>query len=240
MSKKPVIGVTPHRHKNEAGRLQILIAEDYLTAVTRAGGIPLMIPLGLDEEQLDGIFSLLDGLLLTGGGDMDPQSYGVQTQSQLIFVDPDRDRVELQLSRKALDTGLPFLGVCRGHQVINVALGGTLYTDISDEYPDALQHQFAGEWPRDHLAHSVRIEPKSRLAQIMGTEQVDVNSIHHQAIRKLASALIETAHAPDGIIESTILPEHPFGITVQWHPECLQAYQPMRALFRAFVDAAQK
>mgnify|MGYP003966156251 FL=1 len=198
-----------------------------------------MIPLGLDDDQLDGIFPLLDGLLLTGGGDIDPQSYGVQTQSQLMLVDRDRDRVEIQITHKALDVGLPFLGICRGHQLINVALGGTLYTDIADEIPNALQHRFSGKWPRDHLAHSVKIDSHSRLAQILGADQVEVNSIHHQAIRDLAPGLVETAHAPDGIIEGTILPGQSFGITVQWHPENLQAYEPMRALFHAFVEAAQ-
>ncbi|MBC8331139.1 MAG: gamma-glutamyl-gamma-aminobutyrate hydrolase family protein [Anaerolineae bacterium] len=238
MTQKPVIGVTTQRHTTKSGRLQIFIAEDYLTSVSNAGGIPLMIPLGLDNDQLDGIFPLLDGLLLTGGGDVDPQSYGVQTQSQLMFVDPDRDRVEIHLAQKAVDAGLPFFGVCRGHQVVNVALGGTLYTDIADEYPNALQHRFSGKWARDHLAHRVQIDPQSRLARILGTDQPQVNSIHHQAIRELASGLVETAHAPDGIIEGTILPGHPFGLTVQWHPENLQAYESMRALFRTFVGAA--
>lgn len=238
MTKKPVIGITTHRHKNESGHPQILIAEDYLTAVSNAGGTPLLIPLGLDEVQLSGIFALLDGLLLTGGGDIDPQSYGVQTQAQLMFVDRDRDRVELQIAQEAIHAGLPFLGICRGHQVINVALGGTLYPDIGDEIPNALQHRFSGEWPRDHLAHSINIDPHNCLAKILGADQMKVNSIHHQAICDLAPGLVETAHAPDGIIESTTLPEHPFGLTVQWHPEKLQAYEPMRALFRAFVEAA--
>jgi putative glutamine amidotransferase len=124
--------------------------------------------------------------------------------------------------------------------VINVARGGSLYEDITDQHPGALKHDCYPDWPRDHLAHEVDIEPDSQLAQVLGRSHERVNSLHHQAIRQVSPELRTTAHAPDGIIEAVELPGHPFGLAVQWHPECLQAYAPMRLLFQAFVNAASQ
>jgi putative glutamine amidotransferase len=133
---------------------------------------------------------------------------------------------------------MPVFGICRGLQVINVALGGTLYEDLDDQFPNALKHDYYDDQPRDYLAHTIRVETDSRLARILGSSSTEVNSLHHQGIRRLAPSLRASAFAPDGLIEATELLEYPFGLAVQWHPECLQAYAPMRHLFQAFVDAA--
>jgi putative glutamine amidotransferase len=142
------------------------------------------------------------------------------------------------LVQEALTQGKPFLGICRGLQVINVALGGSLYEDLLDQHPNALKHNRFPEEARDFLAHSVKIDEDSRLSNILSAEGAEVNSLHHQGIRQLAPQLRATAHAPDGVIEAVEAPAHPFGLAVQWHPEWLQAHLAMRALFEKFVMAA--
>jgi putative glutamine amidotransferase len=196
--------------------------------------------LGLAEETLDAILRRLDGIVFTGGGDVAPERYGSQAHPLVDDVDADRDRVEVHLLKRTLEQGLPFLGICRGLQVINVALGGTLYEDILDQRPNSLKHQYYPNWPRNYLAHSVQVEQNSRLGKMLGAPAVQVNSLHHQGIRDLAAPLQATAFAPDGVIEAFELAEHPFGMAVQWHPEWLQEHLPMQTLFRTFVRAADE
>ena len=234
----PLIGIITYRQPSSYGFPLNAIAEAYVQAVSQAGGIPVLIPLGLSEEQLNDMLPRLDGILFSGGGDIDPQRFGADTHPEVKGVDADRDRVEIQLVRDVIRDGIPFLGICRGIQSVNVALGGTLYTHISDQHPGAIQHSFHNEQPRDYLAHEVTIQPGTRLFEIMGTSPVKVNSLHHQGIRQLAAGLQVTAQAPDGLIEGVEIHAHPFGIAVQWHPEWLTAHAPMRALFQAFVEAA--
>ncbi len=212
----------------------------YAEAVAAAGGAPLMIPLGLDEVTLDVILDRVDGLLLTGGGDMTPVTYQSDRDDLVDDTDPDRDRVEIYLARRAMEIGKPTLAICRGHQVLNVALGGTLYEDVQQMLPGAMKHDYFGQFPRDHRPHEVMIVPDGRLAELMpGTERIEVNSLHHQGIRDLAPALDVTAVATDGLIEGVAAREHPFAIGVQWHPENLIHDDPrMLALFRALVSEA--
>ena len=127
---------------------------------------------------------------------------------------------------------------CNFFVAINVGMGGSLYEDILDQRPGALRHQYFPDWPRNHLAHTVQVEEQSRLAQILETTNIQVNSLHHQGVKELAPGLKPTAFAPDGIVEAFELPGHPFGLAVQWHPEWLQEHLPMQALFRSFVQAA--
>jgi putative glutamine amidotransferase len=141
------------------------------------------------------------------------------------------------------EEGRPFLGICRGCQVVNVALGGTLYTHIPDQHPNALRHDYPGEdgiAARTALVHPVRIEQGSRVSKILGEPTLNVNSLHHQGIKNVASALKAVAFAPDGIVEAVEIPEHPFAIAVQWHPEWLTDQEPIQRLFKAFMDAAGK
>lgn len=234
----PLIGLTTFRQIDPYGQPQLAIQEAYVRALSAAGAAPLFIPLGLHENTLDRILSSLDGVLFTGGGDIHPEHYGSQMHPLVDEVDLDRDRVEIHLVKRVIENGMPFLGICRGLQMINVALGGTLYEDILDQRPGSLRHQYYPDWPRDYLAHDVRIETNSRLHKIVGHGEAPVNSLHHQGIRQLAPSVRPTAYAPDGIIEAIELSSHPYGLAVQWHPEWLPAHPSMQAIFRDFVAAA--
>jgi len=241
---KPIIGVTSFRTQSKGSYFYLSVTEAYIEAVVRAGGIPVILPLQLSETDIQDLRNQLAGLILTGGGDVDPEFYGASMDSTIGGVDPDRDRVEIALVHNAVDTQWPFLGICRGLQVINVALGGTLYTDIAEQKPGSLKHDYqrGAVYPRNMLAHPIQLDEGSRIVEMMGAAMVEVNSLHHQAVRDLASGLIPTSHAPDGILESFELPAeaHPLGVAVQWHPEWLQEHEPMRALFRSFVQSAGK
>lgn len=236
----PLIGLTTYRHLNNQGLPLHSITEAYVRAVSNAGGLPVLIPLGLPEETLDKLFQRLDGILFSGGGDVQPERYGSQPHPLVDDVDNDRDRVEIHLLQRTVQQGLPFIGICRGLQVINVALGGTLYEDILEQRPDSLKHRFYPDWPRTYLAHTIQLEKDSRLSQVLGASSVQVNSLHHQGIRELAAPLQAAAYAPDGLIEAFELAQYPFGMAVQWHPEWLQEHPPMQSLFREFVRAADE
>jgi putative glutamine amidotransferase len=234
----PLIGLTTSRSTNTTGIPLISITEAYIQAVLRAGGLPILIPVGLSNSQTVEIYTQLQGLLVTGGGDIDPALYGGVPHPRVYDVDPQRDALEIALVQQAARNGLPFFGICRGIQVINVALGGKLYTDINDQHAGALRHDMAPGFPRDLIAHPVEIRPGSCLAGLAGLGSLQVNSLHHQGIRSVASPLQATAFAPDGLVEAVELPGHPFALGVQWHPEWLPESIPMQAIFRGFVAAA--
>jgi putative glutamine amidotransferase len=233
----PLIGITAHRPGDpDRAELDVLLAQ-IVAAVARAGGAPVLIPPGVPTEAVRAIFARLDGLLLSGGGDLDPGCYGAPPYPLVIGVDRERDAAELALARWAANEGRPLFGICRGAQVLNVALGGSLYADVS-EHPGADRHTYAPGFPTDLRPHRVQVDPASRLADLLGVPQVAVNSLHHQACRSLAPRLAAAAVAPDGLIEAVELPEHPFALAVQWHPECLPGVPEMQRLFAAFVAAA--
>lgn len=234
-----LIAISASRISSKLPLPQTAVNEAYSRAVQSAGGLPLLIPNHVTDAELQAIFARVDGVLLTGGGDVNPMHFNGRPHQRIGEVDDDRDRVELGLARLAVEHGKPFLGICRGCQVINVALGGTLYTDIGDQLPGALRHDWYPEIPRDTLAHSVRLKEGSRLRTILGAEDTGVNSLHHQGLEQVAPVLQPVAWAPDGLVEAVELDGHPFGLAVQWHPEWLQAHAPMRALFAAFISAAQ-
>jgi putative glutamine amidotransferase len=233
-----LIGITTTRVYNRYGFSQLGVTEAYVKSVSRAGATPLLIPLGLPETAYSVMLDHLDGILFTGGGDVQPERYGGQEHPLVNEMDPDRDRVEISLLHNSLQNNLPFLGICRGLQVINVALGGSLYEDLLSQYPQAQRHQFFPEKSRSYSAHRIEIAAESRLASVLGTRETKVNSLHHQGIRQLAAGLLASAYAPDGVIEAFELPDYPFGLAVQWHPEWMQDHEPMRALFKAFAEAA--
>ena len=234
------IGVTTSRISSDAGYPIFTLAEAYVDALQQAGATLVMISLALPEEQLIGLLSRVDGVLFSGGGDVHPERYGSAPHPLVDFVDEDRDRVEVLLVNHALQRGLPIFGICRGLQLINVALGGTLYEDLDDQLPGSIQHDYSEEHQRDYLAHPVQVKPGSLLAEVLGCQSTQVNSLHHQGIRQLAVSLQPSAFAPDGVVEGVELPGYPFGLAVQWHPEWLQMHRPMRRLFLAFVAAAAR
>jgi putative glutamine amidotransferase len=233
---KPLIGLTTTRMPNPSGHPALGANIPYAKAITNAGGLPILIPLVLSNDDLDVLLRRLDGILFTGGHDIDPRQYGNQPHPKVEGVDVDRDRVEIHLVQAVIQTGKPFLGICRGFQVINVALGGSLYEDISEQHPSEIQHDNYAH-PRDYLAHNVDIQSDSCLAQIMTSLHTRVNSLHHQGVRKLAPNLNASAIAPDGLLEAIELPGHPFGMAVQWHPEELQESEAMHRLFLIFVKS---
>jgi putative glutamine amidotransferase len=234
-----LIGLTTSRSKTSHGIPIISVNEAYVRSILRAGGLPVLVPVGLSPSQMEELSSHLQGIVFTGGGDIDPARFNGAPHPRVYDVDPERDALEFDLVHKAADEGLPFLGICRGAQVVNVALGGSLYTDIEDQRQDALKHDWFPGHPRDRRSHAVQVERASRLAGILGDLAPQVNSLHHQGIQAVAPALQPTAYAPDGLVEAVELPQHPFGLAVQWHPEWLPDDEAMQAIFRAFVAACQ-
>jgi len=235
----PLIGIVTSRIKRK-GATAMYLNEAYVQAVLRNGGAPILIPLGLPEETLRLILNRVEGVIFSGGGDVDPKAYHSQKHPKVAGVDKDRDRVELSLFEDVLQTSKPFLGICRGFQVLNVALGGTLYEDILDQHTDGMRHSWHPEYPRDYPAHPVQVAEETRLAKILGAPLVQVNSLHHQGIRDLAPRLKATAFAPDGIVEGVEMTDHPFCLAVQWHPEAMQAIPQMRQIFQALIQAASE
>lgn len=240
-NQRPLIGCTTYRKiSGQDPPIEIIgLMPTYIEAVSAVGGIPILIPLGIGEEALMAIFDRIDGLLLPGGADIEPTIYRKNGNGLSQGIDADRDRVELLLARTAVTREKPLFAICRGIQVLNVALGGNLYEDIRTEFPEAIQHDFNGIRPRNYLAHEVTIHSDSILFNQLGKTTTAVNSLHHQNIRDLAPELVATAVAPDGLVEGVEVPGHPFALAVQWHPEMLIHDDPgMLALFKAFVQAA--
>jgi putative glutamine amidotransferase len=213
----------------------------YIRALVEAGGAPLLIPSLMDKTLLRAVYGVLDGLLLSGGVDVDPAHYGEAAHPDLGEVDGERDETELALTRWAMEQDLPLLAICRGIQVLNVALGGSLYQDIQAQIPGAARHNWSSGYPRSHLSHPVVIEEETTLAGILGTTFLPVNSLHHQSVKEVAPALTVVARAPDQVVEAVEAAGHPFAIGVQWHPEDLIA-SDVRAqrLFNALVQACQE
>ena len=211
----------------------------YIRAVQDAGGVPILLPPQLDAEPRAALSELLDGVLLTGGGDIDPARFGQSRHPAVYEVVPARDGLELDLTRQALDRRLPLLAICRGIQVLNVALGGTLQQDIPSGVPGALRHSQTA--PRPQPTHRVKVEDGTRLARILGVSELEVNSFHHQAVERLGAGLRAVAWSPDGVVEGAEMDVSAgFVIAVQWHPEDLVAHDATaRRLFQALVDESR-
>jgi putative glutamine amidotransferase len=236
----PVIGITVYSATNESGNPISAVQTKYIEAIVQAGGAPFLIPNHVSAEMMQDLYARLDGILFTGGGDLALNLYNGTPHPSVGLVDEARDAAELPLVCRAADDGKPFLGVCRGLQLVNVALGGTLYSHILDQHEGAHQHDWHVGYPRDYLAHEVRVQADSKLAKIVAEPVLQVNSLHHQGIEQIAPQLVPVAYAPDGLIEGVELPGHLFGVAVQWHPEWLTGQAAARNLFRALVDAARK
>ena len=237
-SSLPIIGITSTISKNKAGSNLSSIGQAYIHAIQQAGGLPLVIPIGIALSDIEALTSHLDGILFTGGGDIETGYFGGENHPKVSGVIPERDQLEFELLRTALEIDLPLLAICRGIQVLNVGLGGTLYTHIQDQLPDAIKHDWYPDYPRDRIAHTVSVAPSSKLHQILGDSEVPVNSLHHQGIDKIGQGLKPIATAPDGLVEAVEVASARFALGVQWHPECLPDSLPMQQLFRAFIDAS--
>jgi putative glutamine amidotransferase len=232
-SDAPRIGITTYG-RNDEGRFTI--PAKYVDAVRRAGGLPLLLAPG--EPRLSEWLEEVDALILTGGPDVDPLLYHGAQHAEVYGIDRERDASDLFLARHAVSSKMPTLCICRGTQVLNVALGGTLVEHVPDVVGERVLHR--GK-ERAYTPHAVRIEPSSRLAEILGTTDVSPMSSHHQAIRDAAPGLEVVARAPDGIIEAVEMSSHPWLIAVQWHPESTAAEDPTeQRLFDALVAAARE
>jgi putative glutamine amidotransferase len=241
---RPTIGVIASRYPRAGGNSMLSgIGEQYLLAVEAAGGIPLLIYLSRDAAVIEAHYQRCDGLLFAGGGDIDPVIFGQAPHPKLGTVEPLRDEVELALARRAIEDAKPVLGICRGIQLLNVALGGTLYQDIPSELPEASDHYASAKATgRAHLAHPIALEPGSWLAGRLGTHELPGNTFHHQSLRDIAPDLRVTGRAPDGVVEAVEGQGPGFVIGVQCHPEELWESADARwaQLFAGFVDVARQ
>ncbi|MEP6783672.1 MAG: gamma-glutamyl-gamma-aminobutyrate hydrolase family protein [Acidobacteriota bacterium] len=224
----PLIAVAPNRRMT-----------DYMESVRRAGGEPVEITLG--GETPEQLLDRVDGLMLTGGGDVDPVLYGEEALSTFEAAETGRDQFEIDLSRAAIARGIPFLAICRGMQVLNVAMGGTLVQDIPSQIAGALEHSVPE--PRFAVAHEVWISKGSKLSTLLADHMEDgetchVNSRHHQAVREAAKGFEVTATSPDGVIEAMERNDVPYCVAVQWHPENFWRTGEFRELFEGLVQAA--
>jgi putative glutamine amidotransferase len=226
---KPVIGVS------RCSKLG-----DYVASIEQAGARPRVLEV---TESPRKVLAEIDGVLLTGGGDVDPVFYGEDRHPSVEDAEPGRDEFEIDLARRAIAANLPLLAICRGAQVLNVAAGGTLVQDIPTSKPTDLAHSVTSRPDAD--CHEIRVEPGSRLARALGPSVESscacrVNSRHHQSVGRLGGGLVASATAPDGIVEGIEAPDAPFCVGVQWHPENFWRTGEFRPLFEAFVDAARE
>lgn len=234
---KPMIGITTYNTVNKFDRDIAAVQHTYIRAVAQGGGIPVLIPAILDDENRMDLYSRLQGVLFSGGGDISLKYFKGEDHPRIDGVDDARDVTEISLLKRSVEDGKPFLAICRGIQVMNVALGGSLFTHIPDQVRTDLQHD-QDEFTT--LAHVVDIAEDSRTAEIFGETLLRVNSLHHQGLKDVASSLKVVGHAPDGVIEAVELPGHPYAIGVQWHPEWLTDQPVTRRLFKSFVDASSQ
>ena len=224
LARKPVIGITPSPSALERshGLFDIYgIADTYTSAIESAGGIPLVIP--PQDGNISQLAGIVNGLLITGGGDINPALYGDSEVHPTTYgIHAGRDSLELGLLREAIEREIPTFCICRGIQVLNVVLGGTLYQDIADQYSRQVQHQQQRDGvAKEDPSHDVEVLPSSLLASVYEAAKVDVNSFHHQGLKQIGEGLDAVATAPDGIVEGVELPGHPWLLGVQWHPEMM-------------------
>ena len=245
-SRRPTIGITTQSLQAIDGippalPASVVMNQRYYEAVAAAGAAPVLIPLLDDIDALRATYEACAGIMIPGGVDMDPGTYGEAPHERLGRVDPARDRVELQLTRWAIEDRKPLLGLCRGLQVINVAAGGTLYQDLDAQLEGAIRHDYFPTFgfDRDYVSHDVAVAPASRLRSLVEIDQLPVNSMHHQGVKRLGAGLVACAHAADGLIEAVESVNGHWMVGVQWHPEVFEADDPhTRELFRGFVRAA--
>ncbi|MBX6352600.1 MAG: gamma-glutamyl-gamma-aminobutyrate hydrolase family protein [Thermoflavifilum sp.] len=240
---RPLIGITGHRHSfplqsTGPALLGVALSDDYAHGVAAAGGLPVVIPFLEGEAETDALADRLDGLLLAGGEDVDPALYGEPPHIGLGSVIPERDMLEARLFRRVMAQGKPILGICRGIQMINALLGGTLYQDLPREWRGGIQHSQRAR--RNHETHAIRVAPDSRLYDLLGRPQtLRSNSFHHQAVKQLGQGLRAVAWDEEGLVEAVEHETYPFLVAVQWHPENLWRDDPVHlGVFRGLVEAA--
>lgn len=230
---KPIIGITTLMIEDE----RFVLNKKNNEAIQQAGGVPIMLP--HECEHVERYAEMIDGLLLTGGHDVDPYYYGEEPHEKISELTPTRDAFELALTQLMLAKNKPVFGICRGSQMLNVAAGGTLIQDIPSAVPDAIQHVQTTK--PDYPIHSIRLLEQSKLGTTLEKEAVRVNSFHHQAVKELGDGFYATAWASDGIIEAIESANYKFALGVQWHPELTinADGEQSNRLFEAFIEACR-
>lgn len=232
---KPVIGIIP---LVDVKQDSIWMLPGYMDGISQAGGLPFMMPLTEDQEDIDQLVDMCDGILFTGGQDVSPEMYDEKPMLELIDCYPALDHLESKIFKKAYKQNKPIFGICRGIQFINVAMGGSLYQDLPMQFCSDINHQQTV--PYDQPWHKVRLIEDTPLAKLLGTDKIAVNSYHHQAVHVPAYGLTPMAITADDLIEAIYDPEKRFVWAVQWHPECrLENDENSRKLFQTFVDACK-
>lgn len=237
--EKPIVGIIAHREIRN-GREYGGIYYNYIEAIKQSGGVPILIPPLLDADDQDQLLTLIDGILIPGGGDVHPKFYQEPISRKCGAIDQELDEFEIHFIQRARERGCPLFGICRGMQVLNVAFGGSLYQDI-EYYPrldDRITHAQDRHRIPEHLpVHPVKIQVGSRIFEALDQEDVMVNSFHHQLIKDIAPGFVAVAASPDGIVEGIESTEDPLIIGVQWHPEKMYKQDPLqRKLFDFFID----
>jgi putative glutamine amidotransferase len=245
---RPLIAVTTQTLQSidgiPAGLPQsVVMNQRYYTAIAQVGAVPCLVPLFEDDDAtLRELYERVDGILVPGGVDMDPRTYGEAPHPKLGNIDPARDRTEMLMAKWAVEDRKPYLGLCRGAQVLNVAQGGSLWQDLDAQYSGAIKHDYFPNsgFERDYLAHEVSIKAGSRLRSASNSDSIAVNSMHHQGLKAIGRGLSATAFAPDGLVEAVELDDDgAFVVGVQWHPEVFDMSEPKTGhLFREFLNAA--
>lgn len=235
---RPLIGIPCHSDYRAGSRRPVYCNNrTYAHALEHAGAIPVLIPLLDDPQALDSLLPRLDGLLFSGGGDVEPYRYGEEPHTKLEMLDSKLDEIELTLASWALQEDIPTLGICRGMQLLNVAAGGSLYQDLSEQHPSDITH-CNRDLPRNYLTHRVFVEPCSLMEDVLGTREFWANSLHHQGVKNPGKNVRISGYAKDGVPESLEIPGYRFMMALQCHPE--EIYGEVEAcahLFEAFVQA---
>jgi len=244
---RPLIGVTTSEVRfaershplaqADPPRREMALGLTYLRAIESTGGLPVVMP-PMEIEAIAPLLDRLSGICLSGGPDLDPETYEEQPHPELGPIEPDLDRFELELARQADDRGLPILAICRGMQALNVARGGSLHQHLPDRPGVTIEHR--QRITGDNAVHPVSIAPGSRLAKLLGRRDAAVNSFHHQGVHRLGNGLRAVAWSPDGVIEGIEAPARDFAVGVQWHAESLVARREQASLFRGLTDAAMR
>ncbi|EFH87592.1 gamma-glutamyl-gamma-aminobutyrate hydrolase [Ktedonobacter sp. SOSP1-85] len=234
---RPLIGIPCHAGVGaESDRPIFYNNIAYIRAVEAAGGVPILIPILDDLAGLQTLLPRLDGLLLSGGIDLHPRHYNEEPHPMLGKTNPQLDDLELELVRWVVRENLPTIGICRGMQMLNVALGGSLYQDLEAQYPQSLKHP-NWELPRNQIVHRINVQEESRMATILGKYDLGVNSLHHQAVKEPGSGVIISGRAEDGVAELLEIPDHRFMLAAQCHPEEIWNDEPAwKNLFGAFIE----
>jgi putative glutamine amidotransferase len=233
--RKPLIGIGTDIFIEAGHRDRAFVYTTYVDSLRRAGAIPVLIP--PQPENAAEVVSELDGIVLAGGYDCDPAVYGEKPHPTVEPMDERRQQNDMSLAKLARERRIPTLGICLGLQMMNVAAGGTLVQDINSEIETEIVHE---SHPGARLRHDITLEPGTKLAKVLSSRKLNVNSSHHQAVKNVGSGLTVTAKAPDGVIEGLEDPNHPFYMGVQWHPEDMAGESSAAAIFGAFVDAARR